>query len=158
TPEILDAHPGCAGRLEPDARLEVLDEHGTLLPPGATGEFRVRVEGMPSSYHDGAHAERFHDGWFYPHDRGRITADGIVFIEGRTDCVINGGGRKVPPEHGERCLEEHGGVAQAAVFAIEGAAGLTRPAAIVVPRGSLDWNSLARHARARLDLTAPERY
>jgi len=158
TPEILDAYPGCAGRLEPDARLEVLDEKARVLPPGAPGEFRVRVEGMPTSYHGGEHGDRFRDGWFYPHDRGRMSADGIVFIEGRTDFVINVGGRKVSPEHVERCLEEHPAVAQAAVFAIEGAAGLTRTAAIVVPRGSLDWGALARHAQARLDLTAPERY
>jgi len=113
---------------------------------------------MPMSYHGGEHGDRFRDGWFYPHDRGRMSADGIVFIEGRTDFVINVGGRKVSPEHVERCLEEHPAVAQAAVFAIEGAAGLTRTAAIVVPRGSLDWGALARHAQARLDLTAPERY
>jgi acyl-coenzyme A synthetase/AMP-(fatty) acid ligase len=158
TPELLDAHPGCAGRLAPDATLQVLDEHGVVLPPGATGEFRVRVEGMPGAYHGGAHGDRFRDGWFYPHDRGQLSADGIVFIEGRTDFVINVGGRKVSPEHVERCLEGHPGVAEVAVFAMEGEAGVTRTAAAVVRRGSLDWEALSRHAQSRLDVLAPSRY
>ena len=122
------------------------------------GEFRVRVEGMPSAYHGGAHADRFRDGWFYPHDRGQLSADGIVFIEGRTDFVINVGGRKVSPEHAERCLEGHPGVAEAAVFAMEGEAGVTRTAAAVVRRGALDWEARARHAQSRLDVLAPSRY
>jgi len=158
TPEVLDAYPGCAGRLEPDAQAQALDEKGAVLPPGETGELRVRVEGMPAAYHGGVHAERFRDGWFHPHDRGRVTAEGIVFIEGRTDFVINVGGRKVSPEHVERCLEEHPAVAEAAVFAFEDAPGETRTAAAVVPRGALDWNALARHARSRLDVLAPCRY
>ena len=156
-PAILDAHPGCAGLLEPDARLEVLDESGAPLPPGAIGEIRVRVEGMPTSYHGGEHGGRFRDGWFHPRDRGRITADGVVFIEGRTDSVINVGGRKVSPEHVERCLEEHPGVAAAAVFAIE-ERGETRIAAAVVAGNAFDWAGLALHARSRLDVLAPVRY
>lgn len=158
TPELLDAYPGCAGRLASDAVLEVLDEEGAPLPPGETGEFRVRVEGMPTSYHGGAHGDRFRGGWFYPRDRGRLTAGGIVYIEGRTDFVINVGGRKVSPEHVERCLEEYPGVAEAAVFAIDTGEGLTRTAAAVVPRGALDWAGLAHHARSRLEVLAPSRY
>jgi acyl-coenzyme A synthetase/AMP-(fatty) acid ligase len=158
TPELLEAHPGCAGRLHADARVEALDEQGSPLPPGATGELRARVEGMATAYHGGVHAERYRDGWFYPHDRGRVTADGIVYVEGRTDFVINVGGRKVSPEHIERCLEEDPAVAEAAVFAIDGEDGFTRAAAAIVPRAALDWAALARHAQSRLDVLAPSRY
>lgn len=158
TPDILDAYPGSAGRLEADAQVEAVDEKGVALPRGATGELRVRVPGMPASYRGGAHPERFRGGWFYPRDRGRVSAEGIVYIEGRSDFVINVGGRKVSPELVERCLEEHPGVAEAAVFAFEVAPGETRAAAAVVPREGLDWAALARHARSRLDVLAPSRY
>jgi acyl-coenzyme A synthetase/AMP-(fatty) acid ligase len=158
TPESFAAFPGAAGRVRPDVTLEVVDGKGEPVPPGVSGEIRVRVAGMPMGYHGGVHAERFRGGWFHPNDRGHVSAEGIVYVEGRIDDIINVGGRKVSPAHVERILEEHPNVAEAAVFALADPAGNIRTAAAIVPRGALDWAGLARHAADRLDVLAPFRY
>ncbi|HEX4780642.1 MAG TPA: class I adenylate-forming enzyme family protein [Usitatibacter sp.] len=158
TPETFAAFPGAAGRVRPDVTLEVVDEGGNPVAPGVTGEIRVRVAGMPSGYHGAVHAERFRGGWFHPNDRGRVTAEGIVYVEGRVDDIINVGGRKVSPSYVERILEEHPHVAEAAVFALADPGGNVRTVAAIVARGAIDWASLARHAQERLDVLAPWHY
>ena len=158
TPEILDRHPGCAGRLAEGSELEVVDELGVRLPPGLSGEIRVRVDGMPGGYHGGEFPDRFRDGWFHPRDRGRLTADGLLYVEGRLDSVINVGGRKVSPEHVEERLAAFEGVQECAVFAVLGPDGQPRVAAAIVPGPVLDWKALAAHATALLDVLAPTYY
>jgi len=154
TPELLASHPEATGRLVPDAQLQVVDEQGQVLPRNAPGEFRARVPGMPRGYFGGADADRFRDGWFYPRDMGYVTDDGLVYVQGRVDDVINAGGRKLSPRYAEAILEEHASVSEAAVFALDGMS----VGALVVARGPVDWPALDRFARGRLELLAPQRY
>lgn len=158
TPEVLDRHPGCTGRLAEGSELEVVDEAGVRLPAGLSGEIRVRVDGMPDGYHGGEFPDRFRDGWFHPRDRGRITSDGLLYVEGRLDAVINVGGRKVSPEHVEERLAAFDGVHECAVFAVLGPDGQPRVAAAIVPGPALDWKALALHATSMLDVLAPTYY
>ena len=150
TAAMLLEDPFCVGPLAPGAQLEVLDG----------GEVRVSVPGMPDDYvgPDAGQRSRFRDGWFHPGDRGRIGADGRLYLEGRVDHLINLGGYKVAPEFVESVLMEFAGVREAAVFPEAGEAGATRLAAAIVPAGSLDWPGLRAHALARLHVMAPARY
>ena len=142
--------PACVGPLAPGVRLEVLEG----------GEVRVSVPGMPADYFgpDAGLGTRFRDGWFHPGDRGRLGADGRLYLEGRVDHLINLGGYKVAPEYVESILMEFPGVREAAVFPEAGEAGASRLAAAIVPSGSLDWPALRAHAIARLHVMAPARY
>jgi acyl-coenzyme A synthetase/AMP-(fatty) acid ligase len=159
-PGELASAPGTSGRIEPGVRLEVLDEEGAPLPAGRSGEIRVAIEGMPAGYHgpDFADRTRFRDGWFYPGDRGHVSPEGLVFIEGRSDDIVNVGGRKVTPVFIERILEEHPAVREVAVFVSgEGMEG-TRLAAAIVASGPIDWRDLQSFAQSRLSVLAPSRY
>jgi len=159
TPEILASVPRSSGRVVPGARLEVLDENGRVVPPGTAGEIRVAVDGMARGYYGrDADSSRFRDGWFYPHDRGYVNADGLVFVEGRLDEILNVGGRKIAPSYAESILEEHAAVQEAAVFPLdEGVEGI-RLAAAIVPRGTPDLVDLASFARSRLEIFTPTRF
>jgi o-succinylbenzoate---CoA ligase len=55
------------------------------------------------------------DGWLRTGDRGRIDAEGFLWVEGRTDDVIVTGGENVAPEEVEAALREHPSVIDAAV-------------------------------------------
>ena len=159
TPETLAVAPQSSGPVAPGARVEILGEDGRVLGLGMSGEIRVQVDGMPSGYVGGEQGapRRFRDGWFYPQDRGRLGADGLLFVEGRIDDVINLGGRKLSPRHAEAVLEDFPGVREAAVYAFEDA-GDTRIAAAIVASGDLDWKALERHAHSALEIFAPARY
>ncbi len=122
TPDTLAAAPGCAGRIVPWARIEVLGTDGQPLPPGESGELRVATDGMPRQYHcelpDSA-PSRFRDGWFYPGDVGRVTSDGLVFVEGRADDIVNLGGHKYALPLIDAGLESHPAVRAAVAFTLE---------------------------------------
>ena len=136
TPEMLLAHPDYAGRVRPGVELQVVDPQGQVLPPGESGEFRVRVSGMVQGYHQNAErtALQFVDGWFMTRDAGFITADGLVKIEGRMDDKINLGGVKFYPERVENVLNAHPEVKDSAVFVIDGPNQNKVLMAVVVPK------------------------
>lgn len=160
TPETLAREPRSAGPLLPDVRMDVLDEAGRVLPRGETGEIRVSFDGMATSYYgpDAGDRTRFRDGWFHPGDFGHISAQGLVFVEGRIDDIVNIGGRKVSPRFVETILEEFPGVREAAVFVDgEDPAG-KRIAAAIVSSGAVDLAKLDAYARKELDVRAPARY
>jgi acyl-coenzyme A synthetase/AMP-(fatty) acid ligase len=159
TPETLAIAPRSSGRVAPGARLEVIGEDGRVLPPGQSGEIRVAVEGMPTGYVGrDVDNSRFRDGWFHPQDRGYISSEGFVFVEGRIDEIINVGGRKLAPKYAESVLQDHPSVREAAVFAFEPGVESVHIAAAIVPAGPLDWNALDQYARATLEFLAPRRY
>ncbi len=159
TPETLALAPQSSGRVTPGARIEIVDEEGRALAPGVSGEIRVQVDGMPSGYAgpDQGTPPRFRGGWFYPQDRGRMSPEGLLFVEGRADDIINLGGRKLSPRIAEALLEDFPGVREAAVYAFE-EAGEARIAAAIVASGDLDWKALDRHARGALEVLAPACY
>jgi acyl-coenzyme A synthetase/AMP-(fatty) acid ligase len=122
TPDTLSTAPGSAGRITPWVRIEVLGPDGQPLPPGVSGEFRVATDGMPREYHcepPGAAPSRFRDGWFYPGDVGKVTSDGLVFVEGRADDIVNLGGHKYALPLIDAGLESHPAVRAAVAFTLD---------------------------------------
>lgn len=159
TPEILDAHPDCAGRILPWVRAEIVDEHDQLLPSERSGRLRLQAKGMVAGYYrDAAHsAEQFRDGWYYPGDLARISGDGLLFIEGREDDVLNVNGVKVRPGDVESVLLEHPAVVDAAALVLEEIPGREYLAAAVIVSSSLEMAELMRFATERLGPLTPLR-
>ena len=86
-------------------------------------------------------------------DRGRLTPDGAVVVEGRVDAVLNSGGAKIDPAEVEAALSSHADVALAVVVGVPDARWGQRPVAFVVVRGGAtppDADALRAHCRARL--------
>lgn len=113
----LPRKPGSVG---PGAGPEVavMDESGTILRQGDTGEIVIRGDNVTVGYarNPEANETAFTDGWFRTGDQGRLDEDGYLYITGRLKEIINRGGEKISPREVDEVLLDHPGVAQAVVF------------------------------------------
>ena len=60
------------------------------------------------------------DGWLHTGDRGHLTEDGLLEVEGRTDDVIVTGGENVAAREVEEAIRSHPAVTDAAVIGDRG--------------------------------------
>ena len=98
--EALDrGHEGSAGRPLRGVELAVASD---------TGEILVRGPMVAAS-------ELAADGWLHTGDRGRLDADGYLWVEGRLDETIVTGGENVSAVEVEDALLSHPAVSEAAV-------------------------------------------
>jgi o-succinylbenzoate---CoA ligase len=87
-------------------------------------------------------------GWLHTGDRGRLDADGHLWVEGRLKDVIVSGGENVACAEVERVLEEHPAVVEAAVVGLPDPEWGEVVTAFVVVNG--DAGDLIAHCRERL--------
>jgi oxalate---CoA ligase len=111
--------PGSVG-LAAGPRVAIMDDRGSLLPPGEIGEVVIAGPNVMTGYLDAetANADAFTDGWFRTGDQGRLDADAYLYLTGRLKEIINRGGEKVSPREIDEMLLEHPGVAQVVTFAV----------------------------------------
>jgi acyl-coenzyme A synthetase/AMP-(fatty) acid ligase len=152
--------PHTAGLVQPWATVEIQDEDGEPTPTGQTGLIRLKVDGMPSRYEGetkstGAH---FADGWFYPGDIGRFSADGQLFVEGRQDDLLNVAGNKVNPGRIEDTLNRYDGIHESAAFMWRQPMGETLLVAAIVGLDNASMPQLSEWAKSQLGLIAPDCY
>ena len=126
----LDAtRPADAGQLTPLAgvRIEVVDDAGQPLPPGATGHVRIATPGMAAGYFadEPLSREHFRGEWFHPGDLGQLQGDGLV-LAGRCDEMVNIGGVKFDPAEIDRMIEERRLAGDAAAFRFVDGSGVER--------------------------------
>ncbi len=99
--------------------LSVVDERGTHLGPGETGEIVVRGPNVAPGYEGGdANQAAFAGGWFRTGDQGFRDEDGWLTVTGRIKEIINRGGEKVSPREVDDVLAEHPAVLEAATFGL----------------------------------------
>jgi acyl carrier protein len=101
-------------------QVAVMDEAGHLLPAGVTGEIVIRGANVMARYENNptANESAFTDGWFRTGDRGRLDADGYLFLTGRLKEIINRGGEKISPREIDELLLEHPAIREAVTFAV----------------------------------------
>ena len=148
---VIAVTPGAVGAVTPGVTVSIVDRSGHPVPAGGEGLVRISGPYTVSGYRGDAEASRaaFHDGWFYPGDIGRLTADGLLVLSGRDKAVLNLGGDKVSPERIEQVLASFAGVQQAAAFAVPNAAGIEElTVAVVAPR--FDADALRSHCEREL--------
>jgi acyl-coenzyme A synthetase/AMP-(fatty) acid ligase len=159
--EMMQRAADCAGHVVPWATVEIVDEEDRLLPAGRSGRLRMKVEQMFDRYHldEPLTDQRFRDGWYYPHDRARLDADGLLYIEGREDHVFNVSGNKVAFRDVESVLETHPAVREAAAFVLPQAAGrdLLAVAVVAVTSAGARADELLTWAVQKLGPIAPEK-
>lgn len=116
----LPPRPRKPGSVGPGAGPEVaiMDEAGTILAQGDTGEIVIRGDNVTPGYarNPTANESAFTNGWFRTGDQGRLDEDGYLFITGRLKEIINRGGEKISPREVDEALLDHPSVAQAVVF------------------------------------------
>jgi len=111
--------PGTVG-IAAGPEVAIMDEAGSLLPAGATGEVVIRGDNVTRGYENNpkANAEAYTHGWFRTGDQGVMDAEGYLTITGRLKEIINRGGEKVSPREVDEVLMDHPAVAQVVTFAI----------------------------------------
>jgi acyl-CoA synthetase (AMP-forming)/AMP-acid ligase II len=98
---------GSVGRAFPGVTLRVVDADGEPVPAGGLGTLEVLS----------AQAGALHQ-WVRTTDLARLDEDDFLWIAGRADDVIVRGGFKISPTVVRRALEQHPGVAEAAVIGL----------------------------------------
>ena len=114
--------PRKAGTVGPSGgpAIRIVDETGTEVPRGATGEIVIKGPNVMTAYENNpkANADAFYDGWFRTGDQGVMDADGYVAITGRLKEIINRGGEKISPREVDEIIMEHPAVHQCVTFAM----------------------------------------
>jgi O-succinylbenzoic acid--CoA ligase len=106
------------------------------------GEVRLRAPMLLRSYRDGT-VPLDGEGWFSTGDAGTLDKTGHLHITGRLSDMIITGGENVWPAAVERVLQQHDGVAEAAVSSRPDPVWGERVVAFVVPRDPANPPALA---------------
>jgi acyl-CoA synthetase (AMP-forming)/AMP-acid ligase II len=100
------------------------------------GHVEIRGPSVISSYGGNHHADRIDaDGWLRTGDLGHVDGDGYLYLDARTDDVINRGGEKVFPREIEEVVLIDPAVAAVAVVAAPDPELGQVPVAFLVLRG-----------------------
>ncbi|HEV8214588.1 MAG TPA: acyl--CoA ligase [Gemmatimonadaceae bacterium] len=114
--------PRKAGTVGPSGgpEIRIVDETGTTVPRGQTGEIVIKGPNVMSAYENNpkANADAFYDGWFRTGDQGVMDDDGYVSITGRLKEIINRGGEKISPREVDEIIMDHPAVHQCVTFAM----------------------------------------
>ena len=149
TPEDLRACPGTSGPAPPGTSLRILDDEGNEVPAGESGHIYVGNRMLFEGYTGGG-SEEMVDGHMETGDLGHLDDEGRLFVEGRADDMIVSGGENVYPEEVEKALEEHQGVAEAAVIGVEDEQFGERLKAYVVKADEVSEDDLKAHVKDNL--------
>ena len=121
----------------------VAGESPTAGPPpapgGAIGEVEIRGPAVIAAYGGDHHRDRIDpQGWLRTGDLGHFDEDGYLYLDSRTDDVINRGGEKVFPREIEELILADSDVAGVAVVASPDHELGQVPVAYIVLRGNED--------------------
>lgn len=120
---LYPVQPGSLGRAFPGHEVIVLDEQGSPVAPGESGEIAVRVSGDPVVFKEywrnpQATAEKCRQGWLLTGDMARQDEEGYFYFDGRKDDVIKSAGYRIGPAEVESSLLTHPAVAEAAAVGV----------------------------------------
>lgn len=132
--------------------MAIVDEHGSPVASGDTGELLVRGIGVMAGYNKRERSETFDaDGWYHTGDKVyRRDGDPRLFYVGRTTDLIKAAGANVSPLEVEAVIAASGDVAQCVVVGVDDPQRGEEVCAVVVPTADLDLGALAAYAREQL--------
>lgn len=121
-PPLGGAPAGSIGLPLPGVTVEIvaLDDARRVLPPGETGELRIKGPNVFQGYWNQPEetAKNFVDGWFLTGDIGRMDEQGFFFLTDRKKDLIISGGFNVYPRAIEEAMHEHPAIAECAVIGV----------------------------------------
>ncbi|MBX9717463.1 MAG: long-chain fatty acid--CoA ligase [Microbacteriaceae bacterium] len=147
--------PAEVGQPLPGIQLQIVDDEGTPVPDGVSGRVRYRGPGLASGYTAPDPEGSFRGGWFFPGDRGVLTAEGSLVLDGRDSEIVNVGGVKIDPAVVDAAVEGFPGLVDAATFVIEKRPGVPELGLAVVAQADCDLRALDQLLRERLPRTHP---
>ncbi|GAB3026903.1 acyl-CoA synthetase [Nocardioides flavus (ex Wang et al. 2016)] len=135
-PEHQISHHGAVGEQIVNVQIEIMDEHGNLLPHGQTGEIVYRGPHALEEYLDNEEAsnEVMRHGWFHSGDLGHFDEGGMLWFEDRAKDVIKSGGENVASLEVERAMyEADSRIKEVAVVGLPHPRWIEAVTAIVIP-------------------------
>jgi crotonobetaine/carnitine-CoA ligase len=122
----------------PWAVMRIVDDEGSDVAPGDTGELIVQTPNIMLGYfRDPAQtAASFRDGWFLTGDLVRQDEDGYYFFVARKKDIIRRRGENIAGAELDRVIGEHPDVAEVAAIGVEAEMGEEVLAAIVKKPGA----------------------
>jgi acyl-CoA synthetase (AMP-forming)/AMP-acid ligase II len=151
TPVDLRRAPQTAGRPPRGTRVAILDEGGQPVPPDVVGHVFVGNDMLFDGYTSGR-ARQVRDGLIDTGDLGHLDADGLVYVDGRTDDMVVSGGENVFPGEVEDLLAGLPQVREVAVVGVPDEEFGERLAAYLVlrPGERLDVDAVREYVRRYL--------
>lgn len=118
--ECLDGSLGGIN-INEQVELQVVKESGLSCVTREIGLIRYRSQTMAQNYYKNPQAtqEFFKDGFFYPGDIGYLDESGLLFLEGRSQDVINIGGVKYNSDKLDQVVQAQLGVVDCAAFSLQ---------------------------------------
>jgi malonyl-CoA/methylmalonyl-CoA synthetase len=149
-----DRIPGSVGRPLPGVKVQLVNDVGAPVAPGAAGEIEIRGANVFLEYwcKPEATREAFRDGWFRTGDTA-VVEDGVYRILGRTNIdILKTGGHKVSALEIEEALRDHPAIVECAVVGITDQEWGERVGAALVLRDgkTLELEELREWAKQRL--------
>lgn len=140
--ELMAVRPGSMGRAIPGHEVAIVDDNGSPLPDGETGNIAVKrpdpVMFLEYWRNPTATAEKFVGDWLITGDMGSRDGDGYFWFKGRADDVITSAGYRIGPAEIEDCLLKHPAVAMAAVVGSPDRLRTEIVKAFIVPRAGIE--------------------
>ena len=108
------------GRPMTDIDVAILLPDGRVAPTNEEGEICIRGDRVMRGYNkrDEDTSSALQDGWLHTGDVGKIDDGGYLFITGRIKDMVIRGGENIAPAEIEQVLEDHPGVAEAAIIGV----------------------------------------
>jgi len=128
---------GTVGAALPGVGVRVHDDQGRACGPGEIGGIEVKGPSVFAGYWqmpERTRAEFTADGWFRTGDVGRLDAQGVLTLIGRSKDLIISGGFNVYPAEIEGRINDLPGVAESAVVGVPHPDFGEAVVAVVVPR------------------------
>jgi acyl-CoA synthetase (AMP-forming)/AMP-acid ligase II len=167
-PDQLDIRPTSVGRGMPNEEVWLVDEDGSRLPNGSTGELVIRGSNVMRGYWAKPEqtARRLKPGpnagemVLYSGDIFRTDDEGYLYFVARKDDIIKSRGEKVSPREVENALYAIEGVHEAAVVGVHDDVLGQAIKAFVVLRSGYDYSEkdIIRHCLIRLESFMAPKY
>ena len=120
--QCMEMRPGSMGKPVPGFDVQVIDDHGEIVPDDQEGDIAVRVKpdrpvGLFKEYWKDTErtAGVYRGDWYVTGDRACRDREGYLWFVGRADDVILSAGYRIGPFEVESALLEHEAVAESAV-------------------------------------------
>jgi acyl-CoA synthetase (AMP-forming)/AMP-acid ligase II len=153
-PEFFHSKMGSIGRGIPGVTLRVLDENGTLVKPGETGEIIAWGGNISPGYLDDkeANLEKFRTGALYTGDLATVDEDGFIYIVDRKSDFIKSYGHRISSYEVESCILQLPEIVSAAVVGLpdEQAGELVTAFVVRKTDSTLVEQDILNHCRAHL--------
>ena len=119
---VFPIRPGSIGRPTPGTICSIIDDNGTVLPPGEEGHIACKrphpVMLLEYLNKPEATREKYIGDWLITGDTGHMDEDGYYWFHGRADDVITSSGYRIGPGEIEDALLKHDAVQMVAVIGV----------------------------------------